>query len=153
MCTHIIISTLTRCRCSLVLAIWPLLHFRDSAMKAAQNKVKSGPSSPRSPSPPVGNQRAVLYSAWKSFGETPPLKVKIECDSVRVSLCPCFYPRLFCLHYFYSPSPSFCLLPSQFPTSSLCLFSLLFFASSLNLTHSVTNESPPNDTNVSICCF
>lgn len=120
-----------------------LHHCRDSAMKAAQNEVKSGPSSPRSPSPPVGNRRAVLYSARKSFGETPPLKVKIECDSARVSLCPCFYPLLFCLPHFVF-TISVVLTTAFFPP-----FFCFFFKShplSINLI-------PPYDTNVSICCF
>lgn len=61
----------------------------------------------------VRKLRAVLYSTWKSVGKTQPLKLKIKCDSVRVTLCPwfCFpplpsssVPRLF-----YSVSGSFCL--------------------------------------------
>lgn len=141
--THIIISTLSRCRCSAAMAIWSLLHCRDSAMKAAQNEVKSGPSSPRSPSPPVGNRRAVLYSARKSFGETPPLKVKIECDSARVIslslfLSPALLPPSFCLHNFRRPH--YAIFPSFF----------CFFFKSHPLSN---NLIPPYDTNVSMCCF
>lgn len=74
--------------------------------------------------PFVGKQRAILYSTWKSVGETEPLKLKIKCDSVRVTLCPwfCFPPPS------YPPVILFCIwlllswLPSQFDSSSLTRF-------------------------------
>lgn len=61
----------------------------------------------------VRKQRAVLYSTWKSVGKTQPLKLKIKCDSVRVTLCPWFCsppsPTSSSPCYFISYSGSFCL--------------------------------------------
>lgn len=101
----------------MVTASYPWLH--PSILLTSSKEFKSS-----SPLPFVGKQRAILYSTWKSVGETEPLKLKIKCDSVRVTRCPwfCFPPPP------YPPVILFCIwlllswLPSQFDSSSLTRF-------------------------------